>query len=277
MAKTQKAKSKTSKSTTTTKPVKTVSVPTKSTTVRRVTLPKVSMPNLALGRLLAELVGTFVLTYVVLASISGKFGPLTVYIDPALLERSGENAPLLTATAVMAAVAVAVMHLVASKISGAHFNPALTLGFWVARKIKAAPAALYIVAQLLGAMLAVVVVSKFVNENVVTRLNSSGGWEQFFAEALGALILGFGVASIVYLRKEGLEAAVTLGGSLLLAIVVAGLGSNGLVNPALALGVGSLKFELWSIASYVIAPILGAIIGVSFFKLVQNDSENTEA
>ena len=84
---------------------------------------------------IAELVGTFALVFVAMGSI-------------AFIQSN-----LLVGVALANGLTVAVMASAVGHISGGHFNPAVTLGFLVTRRIGAALAALYWLAQIAGAVL----------------------------------------------------------------------------------------------------------------------------
>ena len=84
-----------------------------------------------LATLVAEFLGTGVLTLLILS-----------------VQRSTIGVPFFVAIA--AGLAVAVMSFAVAGVSGGHFNPALTLGMWTARKIETVTAILYIAVQLLA-------------------------------------------------------------------------------------------------------------------------------
>jgi glycerol uptake facilitator-like aquaporin len=81
------------------------------------------------------------------------------------------------------------------------------------------------------------------------------------AEILGTAFFAFGIASVIYGKTPSQLSGVVVGGSLLLGIcIAAALGSNGVLNPAVAVGIGSLSFV------YVLAPIVGSVIGMQAYK-----------
>jgi glycerol uptake facilitator-like aquaporin len=227
--------------------------------------------DLSLGALFAEMVGTFVLTVL-------------------LLNTSGN--------AIIAGVTVLVFTIILGRLSGGHLNPAITLAMLATRQISAMRSVAYIVAQLLGAMLAIVVVGQFLATTPDTMVQSQftgemvpaqkqemfkvagldGDWRPFLAEALGALVLGLGVAAAKFTRREGLEAGYVVGGALMLGLLVATYqGTTAILNPAVALGLDAYKPDnLWpALAVYALAPAVGAIAGAWLFRLLQWDTEGT--
>ncbi len=196
-----------------------------------------------------------------IAALTGELlgaGVLTLLILS--VQRSTIGVPFFVAIA--AGLAFTLMSFAVGGISGGHFNPAITIGFWTARRITTVRAVLYIVAQMLGAWLAYALYTYFVNNS----LQSVGGHYSgriLAAEAVGAGLFSFGFAAAVY---QGYSRAVTAsfcGLALVLGIVAASPASLGLLNPAVALGV-----RAWVLGTYVLGPVLGAIIGINLYALV---------
>jgi glycerol uptake facilitator protein len=143
-------------------------------------------------------------------------------------------------------------------LSGTHINPAVTIAAWSIKKIETNEAVSYVVAQMLGAFIAMVVITKTVGMPAVTvaTTNMVG-----LAELVGAFLFTFGIASVVYGKAASMMSGVVVGGSLLLGITVAVLlGSNGVLNPAVAFGIGSFN------AMYVLGPVVGAVLGMQVYK-----------
>jgi glycerol uptake facilitator-like aquaporin len=145
-------------------------------------------------------------------------------------------------------------------------NPAITVGLWTIRQIKTAHAVVNIGAQLLGGYLAYLLFTYFVNNKLT---NIAGHYEAriMLAEAVGALVFSFAVAAAVYNEYRGLKLAAAGGLALTLGIIVASAASNGLVNPALALGVRS-----WSWGTYVLGPVVGSVVGMNIYSLLFADN-----
>lgn len=188
---------------------------------------------------LAELFGTFALCLAVLASVWGLL-------------------PIVP-TLVVAGFVVGVMVMVLGPASGGHFNPAVTLGLYSLKKIDAANSVAYLIVQISGALLAMLVMSLFLEGELVSKLEVKADYTTFFAEFLGAMFFTMGVASAVHRKAKGVEAGVLVGGSLSIGILFASLGSNGLLNPAVATAVSSLNW------SYVLGPIAGAVVGMGVY------------
>lgn len=164
--------------------------------------------------------------------------------------------------AAAAGMTLALMVLAIGPISGSHINPAITLGQWTMRKITTLAAVVYIVAQMLGGLVAWRLGEYLLNSPIKNSAASKMDWRVFTAEAVGTFIFSFAVAAAVKRGYDGVKSAVIQGLGLFIGIVVASLGSAGMLNPAVALGT-----QNWS-AAYVLAPIIGAILGTSVLVLM---------
>lgn len=186
---------------------------------------------------LVEALGTMTLTLVVALSIATKFP---------------------VATPILAGLVLLLFVYSVGHISGTHINPAVTIGLWSIKKIQTNEAVAYIISQFIGAEIALILVANTVG---LARLTVSGSWIIGFAEVLGTFFFAFGIASVVYGKVPSLMSGVVIGGSLLLGITIAAtLGSNGVLNPAVALGIQSFNLM------YLLGPIVGSVLGMRAYK-----------
>lgn len=202
-----------------------------------------------IAMLMAEFLGVGVLTLIVLAVAQSNVG-IPYFIS------------------IAAGLALITLVLVLGRVSGAHLNPAITIGLWSLRRIKALPALGYIGAQVLGGIAAYYLYTYFIG----STWENLGAFEApvLVAEAVGAFIFAMGWAAVIYQKYEGLKAAFVIGISFTtgllvasIASVAAGVMSGGFINPAIALGAQSL---VWG--SYALGPVLGAIIGFNLYALL---------
>lgn len=238
------------------------------------------------NRLLAELVGTFILTLVVIAALSGKF-VLSFFTTPEVAAQAaqvGQQIPSFMLTAFVAGLALIVLVLATYKISGGHLNPAVTVGQMALRRQHWAEGVGYIIAQVLGAMLAIAVATSLISVldpatgqtaplTPATLFSHAVGWKIFFAELLGAFVFGFAVAAAFGYRD--LARAFTYGGAFVIGLGVAFMAGAGVLNPALAVGIGLIGFgseNLWALAGiYLGGSTLGVLIGMAFHALLNRD------
>lgn len=162
----------------------------------------------------------------------------------------------------MAGLTLGVMVLAIGSTSGAHLNPAVTLGLWTLRKISTAKAAMYVAVQMLAGLSVWALLTYLLNKSVTSLAGKNFDWRVFIAEALGTMIFTFGIASAVYQGYQGVQLALTIGASLTLGILVASVASNGVLNPAVAVGIQS-----WDL-TYAIAPLVGSVVGMNLYALI---------
>ncbi|HSX52796.1 MAG TPA: aquaporin [Patescibacteria group bacterium] len=190
----------------------------------------------------AELVGTAILATVVYTMVARTSFPLFAALA------AGATLGLLSIT-------------MDTDGTGVHLNPAVTLSMWTTKKSDTTRAIVTIAAQMLGGLGAWALLNYFLGHH----LQSMAGkfqWKVLTAEAIGAGVFTFGVASAT-MQKLGRErAAIVSGVSLFLGIMVASIGSNAVINPAVAVGIQS-----WNWA-YAGGPLIGGIIGVALYGLL---------
>lgn len=165
--------------------------------------------------------------------------------------------PLFSGLAVGAVIAV--MTLVVGQFSGAHLNPAVTVGLWSARKVETGKAIAYVAAQFLGAVAAWALLQYFIGRSLTNVANADFSWKIFIAEGVGTAVFLFGLSAAVFNKFEPAKWATVGLLAFTVGVLVASMGSNGILNPAAALGVQS-----WSWA-YAIAPLVGGIVGVNVY------------
>jgi aquaporin Z len=190
----------------------------------------------------AEFLGTFMLALAVGLSLAGKF-PVP--------------------TPVLAGLTLGICVYTMGAISGTHINPAITLGVLSIGKIDIKDAIGYWVAQFAGGGAAYVLTGVVLGSH--PAVTAADGANIFGAEALGAFMLAYGVSSVVHGKAPGPAAGLTIGGSLLVGILYAATISNGVVNPAVAVGIGSVS------ATYLIAPLVGAVAAFQIYKFIASE------
>ncbi len=184
-----------------------------------------------------EALGTFALTFAVYVSIANE----------------------LSWTPVIAMLTLGLFVYSIGHVSGCHINPAVTLGLLSIGKVSVQDAVAYIVAQCAGAAVALLVATSiFALPSLDLTVN--GDLSIGLAEAIGMMLFTFGIASVVYGKANENMSGIVVGGSLLLGIMVATVASNGVLNPAVAFGIGSFNLM------YVLGPILGSVIGMQLYR-----------
>ncbi|MFI1770541.1 MIP/aquaporin family protein [Thalassobellus citreus] len=163
------------------------------------------------------------------------------------------------------------------EISGAHFNPAVTIGFAVAKKFSWKKVPQYIFAQAIGAILASFLLwFLFPESQFLGETTPAEGFPPYKAAILEFLLTFFLMVVIMNIstgsKEIGTMAAIAVGGVILLEAMFAGPMTKASMNPirsiAPAIFTGNFQY-LWL---YISAPILGAIAAVFSWKLVKGDN-----
>lgn len=201
-----------------------------------------------IAMIMAEFLGTGILTLVVLG-----------------VSKSTIGIPYFVAIAV--GLVVAAVTLALGAVSGAHLNPAITIGMWTTRRIKTLPSIVYIAAQMLGAGAAYLLYTYFIGQSLQSASDFSA--KVLVAETVGAFIFSLAWASASYQKFDLGKGASVVGMGLALGVMVASVASAGLLNPAVAFGV-----HMWEWGTYVLGPILGAVIGFNLYGLLFAPEKN---
>lgn len=214
------------------------------------------------GAILGELLGTMLLAIILLTL--GIYQPLYVMFG-------------------LIAITVAVFGL-----SGANLNPFITVGMLATRRMSAIRGTLYIVAQVLGAWLGLLLVSAFAgaagSQSGVTipkmaELADKTFWTVTMIEMVGAAIFAFFFARALTQKQNVLTFAAVIGCGLLMtivfAVVVSGyfkLQGNFIFNPAIAImyqilpnggdSFGDIIGKVFkALTTYAILPMIGGVVG----------------
>ena len=210
-------------------------------------------------RLGAELIGTFCLVVcgcgaIMVSSAYGSFGALGVSL----------------------AFGVVIMVMVAAlgHVSGAHFNPAVTLAFAVTRHFPARQVLPYTLAQLLGGIAGSVLLRGTLGDVVElgSTLPSGSAAQSLAIETLLTAILMFVIMAVATdTRAVGELAAIAIGATVGLNALWAGPISGASMNPARSFGPALVSGSLGAQWIYWLGPILGALLGALIYQLVRGD------
>ena len=157
-------------------------------------------------------------------------------------------------------------------VSGAHLNPAVTLGFFAARRFSALWVVPYIASQCAGAVLASLVLRWMfpAHATLGATLPAGDAVQSFVLEIILTFILMFVILSVSIGPKEkGIMAGIAVGAVIALEAVFAGPISGASMNPARSLAPALVAWRLDSLWIYLTAPVLGALAGVASFWCVK--------
>lgn len=158
--------------------------------------------------------------------------------------------------------------------SGAHINPAVSVGFFVARRFPITSVFPYVLAQCVGAILASATLRiLFLESPSLGGTNPAGPWWQsFILEFLLTAILMFVVLTVTTGSQEkGILAGAAIGSLIAVEALFAGPICGASMNPARSLGPALVSGDLANLWIYLVAPTLGAVGGVGTFYAVRGE------
>jgi len=170
---------------------------------------------------------------------------------------------------------VAAMIYATGHISGAHLNPAVTLGFVLARHFPVRRMAGYWLAQLAGAIAAAGCLRLLLGDvaSVGATIPAGSVWQSFALEALLAFFLMFVIMAVATdTRAVGQAAALAIGATVGLEALFAGPISGASMNPARSLGPALIGWIWTAQWVYVTAPFLGAASAALVYRWLRTAS-----
>jgi aquaporin NIP len=157
-------------------------------------------------------------------------------------------------------------------ISGAHINPTVTIGFWTARRFDARKVLPYVVSQCAGAFLASVTLRLLFPANVTlgATLPAGSPLQSFILELILTALLMFVILAVsTGAREKGITAGIVVGSVIGLEAMFPGPICGASMNPACSLGPGVVSLHLQSLWIYLLAPVIGAVVGVFACRCVR--------
>ena len=161
--------------------------------------------------------------------------------------------------------------------SGAHFNPAVTLGFAYAKKFPWKDVPKYIFSQVAGALLAILLLwILFPESQSFGHTHPAEGFAPYKAFILELILTFFLMVVIINVstgsKEIGTMAAIAVGSVILLEAMFAGPMTKASMNPARSLAPALISGNLNHLWLYLTAPFIGAILAVMSCKLIKDDN-----
>ena len=156
-------------------------------------------------------------------------------------------------------------------VSGAHLNPAVTLGFFAARRCGLTTVLSYIASQLLGATAASLLLRFLFPANATLGITLPAGsvLQSFVLEIVLTFILMWVILSVSTGAKEkGITAGIAVGSVIGLEAMFAGPISGASMNPARSAGPALVAMHFENLWIYLVAPVLGALLAVPVCRLI---------
>lgn len=158
------------------------------------------------------------------------------------------------------------------EISGAQFNPAVTIAFTVAGRFDKKEMLPYIVSQIAGAFLATLILKLLFpsNHNLGATLPAGSQIQSFVLEVILTYLLMLVILNLSQGSKEtGLFAGIAIGATVLLEAMFAGPICGASMNPARSLSPAIVSGNIIDLWVYITAPILGAILATLTWKTLK--------
>jgi aquaporin Z len=159
-------------------------------------------------------------------------------------------------------------------VSGAHFNPAVTLGFFAARRFEAKMILPYVLSQLAGALAASLLLRGLFPQHPTLggTVPAGSALQSLILEIILAALLMFVILNVSTGAKErGITAGIAVGSVIALAALFAGPISGASMNPARSLAPALVSQHLANLWIYLVAPVAGALLAVVGCRRVRKD------
>lgn len=159
-------------------------------------------------------------------------------------------------------------------ISGAHLNPAVTLGFFAARRFDGRQVLPYIGSQLGGALAASWLLRCLfpAHETLGATLPSGTVAQSFVLEFVLSAILMFVILNVSCgSRERGITAGIAVGAVIALEAMFAGPISGASMNPVRSIAPAVISLQLTNLWLYIVAPILGAFVAVIGCRCIREE------
>lgn len=218
------------------------------------------------SKFLAELIGTFAIVFFGCGSV------MVIERFPAPLSPS--LVPLVFG------LVVATMIYAVGHISGAHFNPAVTLAFAVARHFPSKEVLLYWLAQVSGSLIATAFLWLLLPEgsSFGATIPQVLEFQALVWEAILSFFLMFVIIAVATdTRAEGTMAGIAIGAFVTVAAAVGGPVTGASMNPARSLGPNLFQGEFQNLWIYLVGPTLGAILAALAYESIRCHTDKKNA
>ncbi len=161
------------------------------------------------------------------------------------------------------------------EISGAHFNPAVSIAFAYAKKFSWKEVPKYIFFQVAGAFAASLLLMWLFpkSELLGATIPTVDVWRAFVLELILTFFLMVVIINVSTGSKEiGMMAGIAIGSVVLLEALFAGPITNASMNPARSLAPNIVSGNIEGLWLYILAPIIGAILAVVSCKFVKHEN-----
>ncbi|KAK7247212.1 hypothetical protein RIF29_42089 [Crotalaria pallida] len=217
----------------------------------------ISLPFLQ--KLVAEVLGTYFLIF------AGCFS--------VVVNKNNDNVVTLPGISIVWGLAVMVLVYSVGHISGAHFNPAVTIAFATTGRFPWKQVPAYVSAHVLGSTLAsgtlrLIFMGK--EDQFAGTLPQGSNLQAFVVEFIITFYLMFIISGVATdNRAIGELAGIAVGATVLLNVIFAGPITGASMNPARSIGPAFVHHEYRGIWVYLVAPVMGAVAGAWVYNIIR--------
>lgn len=212
------------------------------------------LTNHEIKKYIAEFIGTFALVFCGTGAI--------------IVNQQSSGSLGLVGISLAFGIIVSAVIYVFGNISGSHINPSVTIALLLGKVMTKKDASFYIIAQILGAILASGLLKFMFSENLTlgATLPSGGLFQSFILEAVLTFFLMLTILGITSKKEFSAMAGLMIGLVVTGNILFAGPISGGSFNPARSFAPALLSGNLTTLWIYIAAPTLGAILAMLVWK-----------
>jgi MIP family channel proteins len=159
-------------------------------------------------------------------------------------------------------------------VSGAHLNPAVTVGFFAARRLEGRMILPYLLSQLSGALAASLLLRGLFPQHATLGLTAPAGpaLQSLILEIILTALLMFVILNVsTGAQERGITAGIAVGSVIALEALFAGPISGASMNPARSLAPALVSQHLANLWIYLVAPVAGALVAVAGCRCVRKD------
>ena len=201
-------------------------------------------------KLITEFIGTFFLVLVIgMVVLSGK----------------GDFSPIAIGSVLMC------MIFAGAHVSGAHYNPAVTLAVLLRGRITLKEGIAYMIVQVIGSIVAALVVQSLLPDKMPVAANAmTSTLKALIAEGLGTFALAYVVLNVATAKGTtgNMFYGLSIGFTVLSMAYALGVISGGAFNPAVAVGISTMKLAAWSdFWVYFLGCFGGAALAALVFRI----------
>jgi aquaporin Z len=211
-----------------------------------------------------------------IAEVIGTFGLVFCGTGAIVIDEQTHGAVGHIGVAITFGLIILAMIYSLGDISGAHFNPSVTIAFTVAKRLPVKEVVPYIISQIVGAFVASLSLKYLFpqNVNLGATLPAGGDMQSFILEIILTFFLMFVIMNVSSgAQEKGITAGIAIASVVGLEAMFAGPICGASMNPARSLAPAIVSGNLNSLWVYLIAPFIGATIAVFAFNLIKSGKE----